>query len=243
MPIHTFLVPLPPESSLSDAESDDSSLFGSHPLLPTSPVSAVSVDLSKKPQQHHQQSPLRHSKSKSHQLPQKQGDPSRRFSSYVTPPLPRENVHRTQSVKLSRLQSGKKQKPRPQSYLSPADLRLPPVLPHKTPPKLEIPKETEPNNVLKLKIACDHLGDSKVAVKLRKDKLNKLSELVDVALYKLSPLVPWPQEKTSIRLVFLDSSLKPVLLTLGRIDPLVESLVMEYIGCKSKLLVKASKRK
>lgn len=103
----------------------------------------------------------------------------------------------------------------------------------------------DPANVLKLKISCRESLEEIVALKLRKDRLRSLMELVDVILFKLAGKLPCAKEGVKISLVFPDSSLPSVTLKSpgGCDDPYnceCEDFMMGYIQAKSKIYVKVS---
>lgn len=81
-----------------------------------------------------------------------------------------------------------------------------------------------------------------VAVKLRKDLLSSIKELVDVTLYKLYQRHNFQRENMSLSLSFADSDLKPVSLTTsagGAFASYQEELCMDYIQIKLKIYISA----
>lgn len=104
--------------------------------------------------------------------------------------------------------------------------------------------DSDPANVLKLKISCTDTPEDIVAIKLRKDRLRSPTELVDVVMFKLAGKLPCSKEKVKISLVFPDSSLKPVKLkspsSHGAQPYASEDFMMGYIQAKRKIYVRVS---
>lgn len=162
------------------------------------------------------------------------------------------SLEKESSIRLSRLQNEqRKSYYRNSCYqMLPADLRLPPPTnplnrKKSTSSRQTLIKHGKEDNILKLKIACDYIQEDRVAVKLRKDKLRNISELRDVVLYKLCPLVPWPKDQIKVSIIFPHSSLNPVALPFNNEihDSSIDDLIMAYIDFKSKVFVKATLEK
>lgn len=106
-------------------------------------------------------------------------------------------------------------------------------------------ENVDPANVLKLKISCRESFDEIVALKLRKDRLRCLAELVEVVLLKLAGKLPCNRDNVKISLVFPNSALEPVTLKCpGGQDKLYnnerEDFMMGYVQAKSKIYVQVS---
>lgn len=195
---------------------------------------------------------------------------SRPASSYETPPLPYESdvnnsptVRRIRSTQrpsnsrhsmtdlksLKTLKEGSEFNPKytQRNFSSPsADLRIPPsTLAARKESATRREKSfapTAPSNVLKLKI---FFHDDVVALRLRKDKLLSVKDIVDVIVFKQLSRKKCNVDDIKIVMTFPDNSLQPVTLK----DPknravsfamLYGDLMMDYLQNKSKIYVKAT---
>lgn len=112
----------------------------------------------------------------------------------------------------------------------------------------KIPKLNEAENILKLKIFIGLANEDVIALKLRKDKLKTVHELIDVILYKVFDKLT--NEKVSsndikISIFFKDYKLKPIVMktcgdknsqTSGLIQ---KDLLYDYIMAKNKVYIRA----
>lgn len=99
--------------------------------------------------------------------------------------------------------------------------------------------QVKPNNVLKVKI---FYNEEVVALKLRKDLLSNIKELVEVTLYKLYQRHTFSRDKMSLSISFADSALKPVSLSASAGSAFAsyhEDLCMDYIQTKLKIFITA----
>lgn len=100
------------------------------------------------------------------------------------------------------------------------------------------------DSVLKLKIFFAELNDEIVAVKLRKDKLASIDELVDVVLLRLKLKCECDPNSIKVSMMFPDRLLTPVVLRDCHGGPSFTQaygdFLMEYIQHKSKVYIRAT---
>lgn len=106
-----------------------------------------------------------------------------------------------------------------------------------------VPKLNESENLLKVKIFIGEMDREVVALKLKKDKLSNLNELIDVITYKaMSKDSSLSSEEVNVDMVFANPLLKPVSMkgsANGAFGSSNNEFLMDYVLAKEKVYVRA----
>lgn len=122
----------------------------------------------------------------------------------------------------------------------PADLRLPPDLLAARRMSVSEAHRRPDNNTLKIKIYADAQQDT-FALKLCKDKLHSVGELVEAVVSKLVARYQCGAPAVALALTFPDKSLKDIpLKSSAAFAALDEALTMAYIQSKGKIYLQAT---